>query len=83
MPFGIGTSELIIIMVIVLLVFGAKRLPEIGQSMGKGIRDFKRSLRDVERTIETDQLPPPPAYQPPPPAPPAAPGSGEPKKLSE
>lgn len=78
MPFGIGTSELIIIMVIVLLVFGAKRLPEIGQSMGKGIRDFKRSLRDVERTIDTnDQLPPPPppAYRPP--------DSGDPKKLSE
>ncbi len=78
MPFGIGTSELIIIMVIVLLVFGARRLPEIGQSMGKGIRDFKRSLRDVERTIETDQLPPPP---PPPTSTP--PSSGEPKKLSE
>ncbi len=79
MPFGIGTSELIIIMVIVLLVFGAKRLPEIGQSMGKGIRDFKRSLRDVERTIENDQLPPPPA--PPPVSPP--PSSEGPKKLSE
>ena len=78
MPFGIGTSELLIIMVIVLLVFGAKRLPEIGQSMGKGIRDFKRSLRDVEHTIESDQLPPPP---PPPPSTP--PSSGEPKKLSE
>lgn len=80
MPFGIGTSELIIIMVIVLLVFGAKRLPEIGQSMGKGIRDFKRSLKDVERTIESDQLPPPPpADRPPLPGS----GSGDPKKLSE
>jgi TatA/E family protein of Tat protein translocase len=76
MPFGIGTSELIIIMVIVLLVFGAKRLPEIGQSMGKGIRDFKRSLRDVERTIENDQPPPPPPVSRPH-------DSGEPKKLSE
>lgn len=79
MPFGIGTSELVIIMVIVLLVFGAKRLPEIGQSMGKGLRDFKRSLRDVEHTIESDQLPPPPAPQPPT----ATPAPGEPKKLSE
>jgi TatA/E family protein of Tat protein translocase len=77
MPFGIGTSELIIIMVIILLVFGAKRLPEIGQSLGRGIQDFKRSLRDVEHNIERDQLPPPPppAYRPP--------DSGEPKKLSE
>jgi sec-independent protein translocase protein TatA len=78
MPFGIGTSELIIIMVIVLLVFGAKRLPEIGQSVGKGIRDFKRSLRDVEHSIDTsDQLPPPP----PPVSRPR--DSEEPKKLSE
>jgi sec-independent protein translocase protein TatA len=80
MPFGLGTSELIIIMVIVLLVFGAKRLPEIGQSVGKGIRDFKRSLRDVEHSIDaSDQLPPP---APPPPA--SRPrDSEEPKKLSE
>jgi sec-independent protein translocase protein TatA len=77
MPFGIGTSELIIIMAIVLLVFGAKRLPEIGQSMGKGIRDFKRSLQDVERSVTSDQLPPPPPQANKPQ------NSEEPKKLSE
>lgn len=77
MPFGLGTSELVIIMMIVLLVFGAKRLPEIGQSVGKGIRDFKRSLQDVERSVDrADQVPPPPPASPPA-------GSGEPKKLSE
>ncbi len=58
--FGIGTSELLILMVIVLLVFGAKRLPEIGMSVGKGLREFKRSLNDIQRTIET-QIPEPPA----------------------
>ncbi len=76
MPFGLGTSELVIIMVIVLLVFGAKRLPEIGSSVGKGIRDFKRSLRDVEHTIDSsDEVPPRPLDQPR--------DAGGPKKLSE
>lgn len=59
MPFGLGTSELIIIMLIVLLVFGAKRLPDIGSSLGKGIREFKRSFREIEHTIESDQEAPP------------------------
>ena len=57
--FGIGTSELLLLMVIVLLVFGAKRLPEIGMSVGKGIRQFKRSLNEIQRNIET-QTPTPP-----------------------
>jgi TatA/E family protein of Tat protein translocase len=63
MPFGLGTSELVIIMVIALLVFGAKRLPEIGSSVGKGIRDFKRSLKDVEHTIGDQEPPPPPPLE--------------------
>jgi len=50
---NIGFTELLIIAVIVLLLFGAKRLPEIGGSIGKGIREFKRSLTDVD-----SQLPP-------------------------
>ncbi len=76
MPFGLGTSELVIIMVIVLLVFGAKRLPDIGSSLGKGIREFKRSFREIEHTIESDQdLPPKPLARPP--------EAEGPKKLSE
>ena len=43
-----GPSELIIIFLVVLLLFGAKRLPEIGSSLGKGIREFKNSLRELE-----------------------------------
>jgi sec-independent protein translocase protein TatA len=42
---------MLVIGVIVLLLFGAKRLPEIGAAMGKGIRDFKRSLSDTEKAI--------------------------------
>ena len=43
--------ELAIILVIVLLVFGAKRIPEVASSFGKGIRDFKRSLNEVDNQI--------------------------------
>ena len=41
---SLGWGEIVIIMVALLLLFGAKRLPEIGQSLGKGIREFKNSL---------------------------------------
>jgi sec-independent protein translocase protein TatA len=64
MPFGLGTSELVIILLIVLLVFGAKRLPDIGSSLGKGIREFKRSFRDIEHTIDSDQATPPKPLEP-------------------
>jgi sec-independent protein translocase protein TatA len=41
--FGIGMPELIIILIIILVVFGAGRLPEIGSALGKGIKNFKKS----------------------------------------
>ncbi|MSO43744.1 MAG: twin-arginine translocase TatA/TatE family subunit [Thermoleophilia bacterium] len=44
MPFGIGPLELIIILAIILLAFGAKRLPEIGRSLGGGMREFKKGV---------------------------------------
>ena len=49
---NLGFSEIMIILVVVLLVFGAKRLPEIGASMGKGIREFKRSISVGGQDIE-------------------------------
>lgn len=52
--FGIGTQELLIIFLIVLLLFGANRIPEIGRALGKGIRDFKRATRDVEDGLKDD-----------------------------
>lgn len=52
MNFGnIGPLELLMILVIVLVIFGAKRVPEIGASIGKGIREFKRNISDVDRQI--------------------------------
>jgi sec-independent protein translocase protein TatA len=47
----IGFPEIMIILLIVLLLFGAKRIPEIAGSFGKGIKEFKRSMTDVERSI--------------------------------
>jgi sec-independent protein translocase protein TatA len=50
--FGIGIPELVIILVIIVLLFGASRLPEIGRGLGKGIKNFKESTKDdnhVER----------------------------------
>ena len=44
MPFGVGFPELIILLIVLLLVFGAKRLPEMGRSLGKGMREFKDSI---------------------------------------
>ncbi|MEE9554095.1 MAG: twin-arginine translocase TatA/TatE family subunit [candidate division Zixibacteria bacterium] len=52
-----GGGELIIILVIVLILFGAKRIPEIAQGLGKGIREFKRSVKEVQSEIDTNDTP--------------------------
>ena len=44
MPFGIGATELIIVLVIVLIIFGPKKLPQLGRSLGGGLREFKNSV---------------------------------------
>jgi sec-independent protein translocase protein TatA len=46
--FGIGVPELIVILVIVLIIFGAGKLPEIGGAIGKGIKNFKKSVRESD-----------------------------------
>lgn len=52
MNFGnFGFGEILIILVIVLLLFGAKRIPEIAGSLGKGINEFKRNLSDAQKQI--------------------------------
>jgi len=61
MPFNLGPMELFIILVIVLVLFGAKRVPEIGASIGKGIREFKKSVSDVDRAIRDPERDAPPA----------------------
>ena len=79
---NLGFTEIMIILLVVLLLFGAKRLPEVGASFGKGIREFKRSLSDTQDAImrpdEQQNLPPRQldATQ-------APPTGGEPKRLSQ
>ena len=52
MNFGnLGFTELLMILVIVLVLFGARRVPEIGASIGKGIREFKKNISDADREI--------------------------------
>lgn len=48
---NLGFTEIMILLVVALLVFGAKRLPEMGASMGKGIREFKRSLTETQDAV--------------------------------
>ncbi|GIW23003.1 MAG: hypothetical protein KatS3mg068_2010 [Candidatus Sericytochromatia bacterium] len=50
--FGIGISELIIILVIALIIFGPGKLPEIGKALGKGIREFKKESKEITEEIK-------------------------------
>lgn len=51
--FGLGVPELVIILVIALVIFGPKKLPEIGQALGKGIREFKKGTQDIQKDLES------------------------------
>jgi sec-independent protein translocase protein TatA len=81
---NLGFTEIMLILVVVLLLFGAKRLPEVGASIGKGIREFKRSLSDTQDAIMGSDDPARniPPRQNDPVAPPTQ-SSGEPKRLSQ
>jgi len=57
---NLGFPEILIIMVIVLLLFGAKRIPEIAGSMGKGIKEFKKNINEATREIDPEA----PRYEP-------------------
>lgn len=83
---NLGFTEIMLIVVALLLLFGAKRLPEIGGSIGKGIREFKRSLSDVGDSAlppggSSNQLNTSQRQLETPPTEPPAPGG--PKRLSE
>jgi sec-independent protein translocase protein TatA len=51
---GIGMQELLLIFLVVLLLFGAKRIPDIAAGLGRGIRDFKKALKDTQDEISKD-----------------------------
>jgi len=54
---GFGMGEMILIFLVVLLLFGAKRLPEIGSALGKGIREFKGSIKEIEHELKVPDEP--------------------------
>ncbi|MFL5385771.1 MAG: twin-arginine translocase TatA/TatE family subunit [Longimicrobiaceae bacterium] len=65
MPFGLGLGETVLILAVILLFFGPKRLPEAASSLGKGIREFKRAfggigeeLTSAQNTVAPPPLPP-------------------------
>jgi sec-independent protein translocase protein TatA len=53
--FGLGMPELIIILVIIVIIFGAGKLPEIGSGIGKGIKNFKKATRDEDEPPKIDK----------------------------
>lgn len=55
MIFGLGTTELILILLVVLLLFGAKKIPDLARGLGSGIREFKDASREIKREIDTDR----------------------------
>ena len=57
---GLSLTHILLFLVILLLLFGAKRLPEIGGALGKSIGEFKRSMRDINTDVNTPPPPPPP-----------------------
>jgi sec-independent protein translocase protein TatA len=66
MPFGIGATEIVILLIVALLVFGPKRLPEMGRSLGRGMREFKDSIQGKDMDVMDDrrELEPPEEHEP-------------------
>ena len=74
---NIGFTEILVLLLVFVLFFGARRIPEIGASIGKGIKEFKNSLRDTSDDTAGVVPPPPPS------APMASRAEGEPKRLNQ
>jgi sec-independent protein translocase protein TatA len=74
--------EIMLIFLVVLLLFGAKRLPEIGSSLGKGIREFKSSIRDIEGELKIPDDQPKVSRAPEPREEQNGEGDGEPRRLT-
>ena len=52
--FGIGWQEILLIALIVLLLFGARKIPEVMRSVGKGIRELKKGMKDIESEVKDE-----------------------------
>jgi TatA/E family protein of Tat protein translocase len=55
--FGLGTQEILIILAVALIIFGPKKLPEIGRALGQGLRELRKASRDIMDSIERDDEP--------------------------
>jgi sec-independent protein translocase protein TatA len=56
MPFNVGPMELVIVLVIALVILGPKRLPEVGKSLGRGMREFKDSISGEDKHRDDEEL---------------------------
>ena len=60
---NVGGGELLVVLFVILIFFGPKKMPELGKNLGKGIREFKNAMRDIQEGVEKsmkDGTPPPP-----------------------
>ena len=57
MPFGLGMGELLVIVVILILIFGTSRIPELGRGLGEGIKNFKKAVKGSEDSPESPKKP--------------------------
>ncbi len=64
--FGVGTQELLVILLAALLLFGGRRIPEVARSLGAGLRELRRAVRDVQREVDLEGLAAPPIAPRPP-----------------
>ena len=74
---GLSGGELVLVLVVILVLFGAKRIPEFAKGLGKGINEFKKASREVTDAMD-DSNPPPSAPTPKAPATPATPQNNQP-----
>jgi len=51
--FGLGAGEIILILIVILVLFGGKKIPEVMQGLGKGLREFKKASKDIEDDIKS------------------------------
>lgn len=54
--FGVGTQELLVILFVILILFGSKRIPDAARSLGSGLASFRRAVRDAQRELDTELL---------------------------
>lgn len=51
---NLGTTEILLIVLVIIIFFGAKKIPELAQGLGKGIREFKKAAREIDDDVEPD-----------------------------